>query len=225
MINNWFTTKYYRSSELNILFGLFSSTVTFPSFLLAIRKEQKLDYTCIFFVVFKYSCSLKESVTAVKMLKHKLLLIHAPCCNMMILFTPYEKKEQLSYIESLIKISDPGIWRTDTTGTVSVNKLPFIAFLCVIKMSTKTAQSAQSANCPTQVSNYITAKLSRIEELLQDGRISWVISVLPISYCHSCWHRKAFKRQILKLGKYELELQHSVLHRSCNLLGQLTAKL
>ena len=74
-------------------------------------------------------------------------------------------------IESLIKINDPRICRTNTTGTVHVNKLPFITFLCIIKMSTKTAQSVQSANCPTRVSNYITAKLLGMEELLQDGRI------------------------------------------------------
>lgn len=74
-------------------------------------------------------------------------------------------------IESLIRINDLRICRTNTTGTVDVNKLPFFTFLYIIKMSTKTVQSVQSANGPTQVSNYITAKLLRMEELLQNGRI------------------------------------------------------
>lgn len=53
-------------------------------------------------------------------------------------------------IESLIKINDLRICRTNTTGTVDVNKLPFFTFLYIIKMSTKTVQSVQSANGPSE---------------------------------------------------------------------------
>jgi len=82
------------------------------------------------------------------MLKHKLLLIHAPCHNVMMLFLR-KKGVTLMIIESFIKINDPRIHRTNTTGTVHVNKVQFITFLYIIKMTTKTAQSVQSANCLT----------------------------------------------------------------------------
>lgn len=57
-----------------------------------------------------------------------------------------------------------------------------------------------------------------MEELLWNGRALWVILVLAILFYHNCSHRKVSKGQILKLGKYESELQQSFLDRPYNLL-------
>lgn len=65
-------------------------------------------------------------------------------------------------MESFIKVNDPRICRTNTTGTVHVNKLSFLTFTYVIKMNTKTVHSVQSV---------LLALLVQAITLLQNERV------------------------------------------------------